>query len=396
MKQHSRLHRQRGFTLIEALIALVVMAFGMLALASMQASVSYSGDLSKQRTEATRLAQARIEAMRSFTGISSGTTNWDGLDASYSATATTNATYTVTSSMAGADADPLRAAQVTVAWIDRQGTPQSIALSTVLSRTDPKDSGFVLSPLPGNATIKKPLNRSLDIPIRSKSLGNGESSYQISANFAILFSDGSGSVVKVCNPGVANATAAQILASTCTTMTGYVVSGYVTRETNGIDWPTGINHASLTRNTALTAQAIRCDFADALDQNTSTAIANTKAYVCLVPLDTPFIWGGTLRLGGIVTSGGYIVCRFEYTNTTSDSNVRNVQPYSSVAKSLDSQNYMLANPGNSEGGNSSSSLTGGTLGCPSSMTVTGVSRGMVHQDCRDRNPARTTECPAAS
>ena len=45
----------RGFTLLEALIALLVLSFGMLAIAGFQTTLSRNSDLAKQRTEALRL-----------------------------------------------------------------------------------------------------------------------------------------------------------------------------------------------------------------------------------------------------------------------------------------------------------------------------------------------------
>ena len=75
LQRHRR--KEAGFTLIETLVALVVMGFGVLSLAGMQLNLSRSGDVAKQRTEATRLAQEKVETLRSFTGISSGTLNWN-------------------------------------------------------------------------------------------------------------------------------------------------------------------------------------------------------------------------------------------------------------------------------------------------------------------------------
>jgi len=123
--------RQQGFTLVEALIALLVMSFGMLALSGMQLSLSHNADVAKQRTEAVRLAEERIERMRSFVGIATGTGAivWDTLSTTAEtvanggtvngATYATNTTYTVTPTLGGTPSDPMRPISVTVAWADR-------------------------------------------------------------------------------------------------------------------------------------------------------------------------------------------------------------------------------------------------------------------------------------
>lgn len=380
--------RQRGFTLVEALVALVVMAFGMLALAGMQLSLSRNADVAKQRTEAMRLAQERVERMRSFTGLSTGTINWNGLDALGTETVTTNATYTITSAMTGDDGDAMRPVNVNVAWTDRANEPQSVALATVISRTDPRDPGFVGNPLPFNTPLRRPMNRNINIPIPSLDLGDGRSSYQFSPSFAILFSNLSGNVVQICDPGVANATLAQILAASCREVNGYIIGGYLYRTSDTLDWPTGINHAGVVRDQPNTTEAITCTFADATDQNSAgVTIENYKYYVCVVPLEAPYLWDGTIRIGGVRTDTNYIVCRYEYTQTAVTANERNIQPYVDVNMSLDLQNYLLTTTSSSSPTNSS---------CPSSMTVTGVSVGRLHQNCRSDNASVATACPAPS
>src|SRR5262245_28401464 len=120
----------RGFSLLEALVALIVMGFGMLALTSLQLSLSRNADVAKQRTEALRLAQDRMEALRSFTGLSSGTVNWSGLVdgtetiSSYTvgtSTVNTNTSYTIRWTLGGSSSDQMRAATVAVGWTDRAG-----------------------------------------------------------------------------------------------------------------------------------------------------------------------------------------------------------------------------------------------------------------------------------
>ncbi len=118
--------------------------------------------------------------------------------------------------------------------------------------------------------------------------------------------------------------------------------------------------------------------------NNGATINYYKYYLCVVPLEGSLLWSGTVRLGGVPTTGNYIVCRYQYTQTNLTANERNVQPYLDVNTSMDEQNYLVT--------------TSATATCPSSMTLTGVSVGVLHQDCRSSNTAGylATNCPAAS
>lgn len=402
MTRSSAKSLQRGFTLLEALVALVVMAFGMLALASMQMSLSRNADVAKQRTEATRLAQRRIEEMRSFTTIAvvGGQISWDGL-AGGSTTTTTNATYKVTTALSGAIADAMRPVSVTVRWLDRTGQDsvndgtgffynQEVMLASVIAKGDPVDIGYLGNPLPLNTPLKRPKNRNINIPIPALDLGGGQSSTQFDANYAIVYSNVTAGVVYICDPNQANATAAQINAllgtSACSQVNGYIIAGYIGRTSTSVPWPSGINHDSIVRDSADLSYGIKCLYSEATDQNTNAVITadnGYKYYICVVPLIGNLQYDGTLRLGGMNTTSNYIVCRYQYTQTDIDVNERNIQPYVDVNKSMDEQNYLLTSH---NGGN-----------CPSTMNVSGVSTGVLHQDCRVANVLNHgTVCPAAS
>ena len=121
--------RQSGSTLIEAMIALLIMGVGMLSLSGMQMDLTRSADSTRQRTEALRLAQEKMEEFRSYTGIAStvtgtgavkaNTLNWnalvDGQD-SFSG----NAVYTRTWSFGGGSGSPSRRARaVLVSYASR-------------------------------------------------------------------------------------------------------------------------------------------------------------------------------------------------------------------------------------------------------------------------------------
>jgi type II secretory pathway pseudopilin PulG len=393
---------QRGFSLIEALIALIVTAFGALALTSMQMMLSHHADLAKQRTEAMRLAQARMEQLRAFVGITSGSIRWNDLPiAAETVDGDTNASFKLAPVLGGTTSDPLRSASVTVRWLDRTGNDastdvdgfsynQQVAISSVISNSDPHDVGLVGNPRPWNAMLRPPRDRHIDIPVRAIELGAGRSATQFDADYVLVYIDSTGEVIQVCNPGVMQANAAQINAAitsgACATMSSQVVSGYIGRSSPAIAWPTGVSHAGLMRNAPAAAQGIRCQISDATDPNGGGAITagyGYKYYLCVIPLSAPSTWAGTLRLGGLSTTGDVIACRYEYTAAALGVNERNVQPYVDVRSSIDAQNYLI---------------TGSAGGvCPTSMTVAGVSTGVLHQDCRASSAAsHATACPPAS
>jgi Tfp pilus assembly protein PilV len=218
--------REGGFTIVESLVALLIMTFGMLAISGMQMTLSHNSDTARHRTEATRLANEKMEELRSFTDITTGTITWNGL-ADGTDVITTNATYTRTWSLAGTLTDAFRPVSVAVAWIDRSGETNGITLNSVISKTDPSDVGFLGFPLPENSPLKRVKNRSLDIPIPAISLigaNQGLSAYNLSGtNLSVVFSDYNGAVVKSCPSYL---TAGSSLAN-CTTITAVIVAGYI-------------------------------------------------------------------------------------------------------------------------------------------------------------------------
>ncbi|NRF72327.1 prepilin-type N-terminal cleavage/methylation domain-containing protein [Aquincola sp. S2] len=380
-------HSQRGFSLLESLIALVVMAFGLLAIAGIGLKLATSEDVARQRGEAARLAQEKIEEFRSFTQIdtAAGVNAWESMGsggssdviangADYHANTQFNRSWQVLDS---AD-DPWRRVRVTVNWADRVGgatVPNTLSFSTIISKTDPFDSGSLAFPLPGNTTLKRPKNRNLNIPVPAVDLGGGKSVVQLASNFAVVFSNDSGYVVLTCNFVVDSIDDL----SNCTETSAYIIAGYISLS-GTTSFPSGllVSTAQLSGTSGVT-----CTLANAVDQNTGTAISGYKYYLCVVSVPSPgAAWAGTVRLGGSgLNSGatGYKVCRFEYPGGNgATNNQRNMQPYGQVAESLDNQNYVLST---SHGD------------CPTISSLATVE----HQNCRgsnpNSNPSRATDCP---
>ena len=359
----------RGISLVESLVALLITGAGLLVLATTQMRLVQSADASRQRGEATRLAAERIEAMRSFSSIAgAGPTAWNGL-AGGSDTTLSNVTYTRTWTLDGDMGKPMRQVNVAVNWTDRSGAPQSVALSSVISRTDPQDVGALGFPLPGNTTLKRPKNRNLNIPVPAVDLGNGQSVTQLANNLAIIFANDSGEVVKSCNFVIH--TAADVAG--CTDTSAYILAGYISLSGAPIfPGSLGINSGLITGSTGVT-----CSMGAAVNQNTNATISGYKYYLCVVRVASAGSpWAGRLRLSGMASGTDYLVCRFQYAAAPGrPDNERNVQPYAAVSTSIDQQNYVIT--------------TGSS--CPTVDSLATV----LHQTCRSSNASRVTDCPAS-
>lgn len=141
---------ERGFALLEALIAALVVAASVLALIWLQGALRYNADIARQRTEAARLAQVEIERLRSFAAIDAvpGTPAWgDIVDEVLDATPTGSpTTYLLTRVVQTDDRLMLKAVQVRLSWNDRRGQPQQFSLETQIVGHDPALTGAMTLP----------------------------------------------------------------------------------------------------------------------------------------------------------------------------------------------------------------------------------------------------------
>jgi len=184
----TRAGRAAGFALIEALIALLVASFGMLAIAAFQGTLSGSSDIAKQRSEAVRLAQLKIEQLRAYQRVASDpnvvnhifnftddvVSGSDTIGPASGAYAT-NTTYSRVWTVTGAGTDLQKWVRVAVSWQDRNGTTQSVNLQTVIARSDPVSIGMLVVP-PIAMNARTPKNRNVDIPYPAIVLADGKTS----------------------------------------------------------------------------------------------------------------------------------------------------------------------------------------------------------------------------
>lgn len=394
-----------GFTLIEAMIALIVVAFGLLALAGLQIALSRNADVAKQRTEAVRLAQERMEKMRSYTSIAPvaappppapAPLAWQDLPSAAVSdplnpivSVFSNTSYDRSWTLIGAPEDPMRRASVTVAWTDRAGERQSVQLQSFISNSDPARVGALGFPTSFTTKPRQPNNRNINIPVAATQLDEGRKSvYQFAPDVAMVFNNVSGLIIEKCDTIITNT---QDETAHCSPFRAALVNGFVTAAPGvlmpasvpasgpaGMPMlPTGVNTSAVIYDNS-GGKTISCVYAVAKDQNSGDNLANAQYYLCAIPITTTGGWSGTLRFGGLPTTGNYKVCRFQYDVSASpDPNQRNVQPYVNVKMTLDNQNYFVENS------------PGPTCTPPVLSGATAV----LHQDCRAAAPPTVINCP---
>lgn len=211
-------HIAGGISLIEAVVALAVIAFGMLAYVGLQSSLRFNSDVAKQRSEAVRIAQQAIEEGRAYAFIETAAASAAGVGRAYddlstgqssSVIAGDNGNFTLQRTVvdAAATTDPLllgaaprmKTLSVDVSWQDRHGETQTVRLSTTVIASPPELAGTLAVPaVSGGAQGRHPT-----IPVGAKHVGHGVSGFKppgaAGATRVFVFDNATGVIVGVCN-----------------------------------------------------------------------------------------------------------------------------------------------------------------------------------------------------
>ena len=207
MKTYKFINAPRGFSMIEVLISVVILGFGLLALAALQTTIIRSSSDTKAQTVALQLAKDKIEDLRSFQNLAgynaltsspsietlndtSGDLSGVNFRRSWVVTRFAyNTAGTIVSVMPNVGAittagtyiadNEYKRVAVVVRWDDANGTTQTIGLEDGLGAISPGDSSKTTVNNAGTSQSRKPRVYIYDpgltggvIPI---AIGNGSS-----------------------------------------------------------------------------------------------------------------------------------------------------------------------------------------------------------------------------
>lgn len=174
MKKNFSHKKTSGFSLIEVLLAVAIMSFGLLALASLQNSIMRSSSNSKAQSVALSLAKDKMEDLRGYQSmtqyraltdkapptcpdvdcISMGgvdyVRSWEVLRYAFPSPWTATSQFSLQSDTAVlggsfAESNEFKKIIVRVTWVDPTGAPQNVAIEDAISALSPTDSASLTS-----------------------------------------------------------------------------------------------------------------------------------------------------------------------------------------------------------------------------------------------------------
>jgi len=367
----------RGVSLIEALVAFAVLAFGMLGVVGMQATLRYNGDIAKQRSEAVRIAQESLEDLRSFSVLAPT----PGHAQSYAAIAsapqavvpgyTTNTEYHRSSTVS--ESAPLNTQPATktlvadVEWTDRSGAVQSVRLTSMVAGVAPELAATLVAPGAG-VPSRNPLGRHRGIPPQARDFGNGQSGFlppqPAGVTVGWLFDNVTG-LFQLCATVVQDNALLQRADLVCNPAQNYMLlGGYLRYATQAVQ-PQAADvddAAALGPDFALPAIAVVQTAPAALAGTRGCYVSLVNAatfrdYYCGVPIDiVQPKWSGSIQFGAPLAlavnaadaaANRYRVCRYFAAAN-----------YANVTTALQNQNFVIIKAG--DGANAFS--------CPAGVT----------------------------
>lgn len=352
----SNLFRQRGVSLIEALVALAVMAFGILGVVGIQFTLRMNADVSKQRAEAVRMAQEVIEQRRAYAVLPTTAGQIAYADivtraaVTVGSSTTVNTTYSVTETVVDAQGavptDPrYRSLVVDVAWTDRTNSQQKVQLSTNVFGSEPELGGSLGVPADRSAVQLPGGGRNPVVPPSAVDNGDGTSTFTPpgATDRTWIFNNVTGVItIRICSPA-------------CLDTPALLLTGFI-RFATGVVQPTPAQaEAPPSTASLLNVVVVVTTPASAGTQQCFEDLQSTYVqYYCAVPVttSTPLRWSGQALIDdmsvkattlGETSASLFRACRYTPldTDTPPNGNVDHPFVYSNVTTALINQNFLI-------------------------------------------------------
>ncbi|MFY7975838.1 MAG: type IV pilus modification PilV family protein [Rubrivivax sp.] len=334
---------QRGVALIEALVALAVMGFGMLAVVGTIGTLRLNGDVSRQRSEALRIAQDQIEEWRGYSVLD---TTADGRRMAYEDIVTedsftvsrANTTFTVRrwareeADVAGTQRPQRKHVLVTVQWWDRvsdpdnpDDKPQEVRLSSTIAEADPALRAVGVA-APAGIWSRPAFGRSVTVPQGARQISEGRSvlvppGQSGGDRVALVFNNLSGLMQRCVTPAQTTETVdeADLTVANCGSDFFLLMQGfirfYLTPSATAL---TRANEMRVATDAPPVAPEVAVDRTEPLVGTDTCFVSkngNVFEYYCVVYAFDGRGWSGSLRvdLPGFTIGGAaaeYRVCRF--------------------------------------------------------------------------------------
>lgn len=337
---HAHPSRQAGATLLEAMIALALTAFGLLGLATLQASLQTQVDLSRQQAEALQLARGALEDARRIDAVDVAAED-NPIGARLQREVHAHPWLALQSIHQHLD------------WQDRLGQPRRLSLQGAATALPPALSGALMLGAAGwpGARIG---HRHGAIPPAAHDLGDGRSVFQPVPGVAWIFDHASGDVVGICQDLPADASLdAATLAACARNVRAQWIGGFV-QFTDGA--PRNLDFTLNLSSSGHPAPGAAC-VDDAPATVAAATLKQVVRYHCLVQANDLGRWSGRVEIvprafvdgpDGTQAAwsdapGGLRVCRVGGAPTGGQSAVNAPSPatYLDVTGALTQQNFLI-------------------------------------------------------
>lgn len=139
------MHHKKGFSLVEAMIALVLVAAGVAVFVRFESVMLRDRQYIDQENEAVVVARNKINQLRGYSVIptTSGQNAYDdiisGSSSVVKATTTYNLSWTVTT-----NTNPdYKTVRITVSWTDSRNQSKTVVFDTIIGKVNPADTGKI-------------------------------------------------------------------------------------------------------------------------------------------------------------------------------------------------------------------------------------------------------------